>query len=118
MKLATWRLAVVAGAAALCACGNPTVSAQTPPPETKSQQRVPGQYLVTLAAGAEANAIDALYGRFGVKGVRSIGNNVYLVTLIEDPGPDAMEKLRAGNAHIRAVQPNYVYRARGSSTAR
>ena len=114
----SWRLAILAGAAALCACGNPPVSAQTPPVEGKSQQRVPGQYLVTLAPGAEANAINAIYGRFGIKSARSIGNNVYLVALTEDPGPDAMEKLRAGNAHIRAVQPNYVYRAQGSSTSR
>jgi len=118
LKLGKWRFAILAGAAALCACGNPTVSAQTPPVEGKSQQRVPGQYLVTLAAGADAKAINDLYGRFGIKSARSIGNNVYLVALTEDPGPEEMEKLRGGNAQIKAVQPNYVYRARGSSTAR
>jgi hypothetical protein len=118
LKLGKWRFAILAAAAALCACGNPTVSAQTPPVEGKSQQRVPGQYLVTLAAGADARAINDLYGRFGIKSARSIGNDVYLVALNEDPGPEEMEKLRRGNAQIKAVQPNYVYRARGSSTAR
>ena len=116
MKLATFSVVIVA--AALCACGNPTVSAQTPPVEGKSQQRVPGQYLVTLAAGAEARAINDLYGRFGIKSLRETMKGVFLVTLTEDPGPAEMEKLRGGNAQIKAVQPNYVYRAQGSSTAR
>jgi hypothetical protein len=114
----SWRLAILAGAAALCACGNPAVSAQTPPVEGKSQQRVPGQYLVTLAAGAESRAISDLYGRFGIKAMRETGKGVFLVTLMQDPGPAEMEKLGSGNAQIRAVQPNYVYRAQGSSTAR
>ena len=118
MRLATWRLSIVVAAAALCACGNPTVSAQTPPPEAKSQQRVPGQYLVTLMPGGDAKAINDVYGSFGIKSARSIGNNVYLVTLTQDPGPYAMERLRGGNAQIKAVQPNYVYRAQGGSTSR
>jgi len=29
-----------------------------------------------------------------------------------------MEKLRGGNAHIKAVQPNYIYRTQGSGGAR
>jgi hypothetical protein len=118
VKLARWRFAILAGAAALCACGNPTVSAQTPPVEGKSQQRVPGQYLVTLAAGAEARAINDLYGRFGIKSMRETVKGVFLVTLTEDPGPAEIEKLGRGNARIKAVQPNYVYRAQGSSKAR
>ena len=118
MKLAKWRFAILAGAAALCACGNPTVSAQTPPVEGKSQQRVPGQYLVTLAAGADVKAIAEVYGRFGIKATRDLGNSLFLVTLTEDPGPAEIEKLGRGNARIKAVQPNYVYRAQGSSTAR
>ena len=42
----------------------------------------------------------------------------YLVTLNDDPGPASMEKLRAGNVHIKSVQPNFVYGIRGPGNAR
>jgi hypothetical protein len=74
------------------------------------QARVPGEYLVTLVPGADSKAITSLYGTFGIKGVKDQGNNVFLVTLTEDPGPAKMEELRGKNALIKAVQPNFVYR--------
>lgn len=109
----------VAGTAAGYACGNSPGNPQTAPTGAWSQQsRVPGEYLVTLAAPAEVKAIADLYGRFGIKGVKNLGHDVFLVTLTEDPGPATMEKLRGGNAHIKAVEPNYVYRTQGSGSAR
>ena len=69
-----------------------------------------GEYLVTVTTGGDIKVIFDLYGRFGIKGSKDLGNGVFLVTLTEDPGPETMEKLRAGSAHIKAVQPNYVYR--------
>ena len=85
---------------------------QTPAPMDFSsrQTRVPGEYLVTLAAGAAIQAIADLYGRFGIKGTRDLGRNIFLVTLTQDPGPARMEELRGQNAQIKAVQPNFVYR--------
>lgn len=78
------------------------------------QTRVPGEYLVTLAAGADSKAIAVLYGRFGIKGIQGLGHNIFLVTLTEDPGPAKIEELRGQNAQIKAVQPNFVYRGNGS----
>jgi len=105
----------VAGAAAGYACGNSPGNPQAAPAGALSQQtRVPGEYLVTLAARAEVMAIADLYGRFGIKSIKDLGRNVFLVTLTEDPGPEEMEKLRGGNAHIKAVEPNFVYRIQGS----
>lgn len=78
------------------------------------QTRAPGEYLVTLAAPAEVKAIADVYGRFGIRGIKPLGSNVFLVTLTEDPGPATMEKLRAENAHIRAVEPNFLYRSQGN----
>lgn len=109
----------VAGAAAGYACGSSPVDPQTAPAGALSQQtRVPGEYLVTLAARAEVKAITDLYGRFGIKNIKALGNNVFLVSLTEDPGPETMEKLRGGNVHIQAVEPNYLYRTQGSGSAR
>ena len=77
------------------------------------QNRVPGEYLVTLAAEADVKAIAELYGRFGIKGTQDLGSNLFLLRLTEDPGPAKMEELRGQNAQIQAIQPNFVYRAGG-----
>lgn len=109
----------IAGAVVGFACGSSPVVPETKPAGAWSQQtRVPGEYLVTLAAGAEVKAITDLYGQFGVKSVKELGNSVFLVTLAEDPGPEKMEKLRGGNTRIKAVQPNYIYRTQGSGSVR
>jgi len=108
-----------AGAVAGSACGNPPGNPQVAPPGGWSQQtRVPGEYLVTLAAPADVKTIAGLYGQFGIKSIKELGQNVFLVTLTEDPGPARMEKLRGDSAHIKAVQPNYVYRTQGSGSVR
>ena len=82
------------------------------------QARAPGEYLVTLAAPADVKAIADVYGRFGIRGIERLGDNVFLVTLTEDPGPATMEELRAENAHIRSVEPNFLYRSQGNRTSR
>lgn len=72
--------------------------------------RVPGEYIVTLAPHAGTAAISHLYGRFAIRSIQALGNNVYLVELSQDPGPAVMERLGREKADIEAVQPNYGYR--------
>ena len=67
-----------------------------------------GQYLLTLAAGADEKSIHDVYGRFGIRAITRVANNVFLVVLAQDPGLAAMEKLRSRD--VEAVQPNYAYR--------
>ena len=81
------------------------------------QTRLPGEYVVTLVPGADTSAIVGLYGRFGIKGMKDLGNNLFLVTLSEDPGPAKIEELRVQNAQIKAVQPNFVYRTNEHGSA-
>jgi len=110
--------AALAGAATVCSCGHTPGNLQAAPAGAWSQQtRVPGEYLVTLAEGADGTVIADLYGRFGIKGTKDLGRNIFLVTLTEDPGPARMEELRTQNAHVKAVQPNFVYRLEGSGNA-
>ena len=110
--------AALAGAATVCSCGHAPGNLQAAPAGAWSQQtRVPGEYLVTLAEGADGTVIADLYGRFGIKGTKDLGRNIFLVTLTEDPGPARMEELRTQNAHVKAVQPNFVYRLEGSGNA-
>ena len=89
-----------------------------PAGSASQQTRVPGEYLVTLAAPARVQAIPDLFGHFGIKSLKEIAPNVFLMTLAEDPGPVAIEKLRAGSVHIRAVEPNLVYQTQGGGGAR
>jgi len=100
------RRAIAALALALLAygCSHPLVNA--------AEDVVAGEYLVTLAPGADAKAIGEVYGRFGVKSVAPLGNGVYRVALAQDPGRATLEKLAAASRDIKAVQPNYRYRAR------
>ena len=105
MKVGVRRLialaVTLAGTTAVSACGGPAVRAQ--------QARVPGEYLVTLAARDSVKAIVDRYGRFGIKSIQDLGQHIFLVTLTKDPGPAEMEQLRGANASIQAVQPNFVY---------
>lgn len=111
--------AALAGMAAGPACGH---TPGNPGPTTldlsSRQARVPGEYLVTLAPGADARAIASLYGTFGIKSMKDLGNNLFLVTLTKDPGPAKMEELRGQNSQVKAIQPNFVYRATGQGNAR
>jgi hypothetical protein len=103
--LAVMVLALAAGSA----CSQP---ARAPADSSSRQTRVPGEYIVTLAEGAKVGAIVDLYGRFGIKGTRGLGSNQYVVTFSQDPGQARLEELRSGSAQIKAVQPNFIYRAR------
>ena len=111
------RVALLLTAAGIIVAGSacsqtPADPAAVPRDFPSRQTRVPGEYLVTLAEGADAKAIADLYGRFGIKATRDLGNNLFLVTLGEDPGPDKLEELRSRSAQVKAVQPNFIYRAR------
>lgn len=113
-RLIAFAMAVV-GAAAGYACGSSPAGPQTAPAGVSSQPtRVPGEYLITLAARADVKAIADVYGRFGIKGIKNLGSNVFLVTVTEDPGPAAMERIRWENSRIKAIEPNFVYRIQGS----
>jgi hypothetical protein len=101
----------LAGAAGGYACsgfaGSPQPAAAGASPQ---QTRVPGEYLVTLAAPADVKAIADLYGRFRITRLQQLAPGVFLVSVSDDPGPAAMEKLGKEDPRIRAVEPNYLYR--------
>lgn len=108
----------LAGATMISTCCHTPCNPETAPKDALSQQtRVPGDYLVTLAEGADVKVIADLYGRFGIKSMKDLERNIFLVTLTDDPGPSKMEELRGQNAHVTAVQPNFVYRINGSGNA-
>jgi hypothetical protein len=104
--------ALGAGCCSPAAAGPSPASGNAPVSGTPAaaSQRVLGEYLVTLAPGADVKAIQDVYGSLGVKRVQDLGRGVFLVTVGEDPGPQRMEELRAKDARLQAVQPNFRYR--------
>ncbi len=106
-------------AVSIAACGhasaNPPAAIKAPAPvqliPAAEPARVAGEYLVTLVAGADAKVISEVYGRFRVKSVKAVGQGIFQLILSEDPGPTKMEEVRKLDARIKAVQPNYIYRA-------
>ncbi len=117
MQYWTWRrigpvLVMTAALGAGSACSQTSRDpALTPMDFSSRQTRAPGEYLVTLAAGADSRAVAELYGRYAIESIQGLGHNVFLLKLTEDPGPAKMEELRGRNTQIQAVQPNFVYRA-------
>lgn len=110
----------LAGAAGGSACGNTPAGVQAAAPSGgwSRQTRVPGEYLITLAVGANAKAITDVYGKFGVKDMRNLGQSIFLVSFDEDPGLEKMEQARTQSAQIKAVQPNFGYRTQGAGNLR
>jgi hypothetical protein len=105
--LRAWWLVV---AFALSACGHlssPTSQAS----ESAGAARVPGEYVVTLAAGEKDVAITERYGRLGIKRMLALGGGVFLLNITNDPGPREMEALSKQDKRIKTVQPNLIYRA-------
>jgi hypothetical protein len=89
----------------------PTAGTLAPLPTT-----VPGQYIVTLAPGGDANVLTALYGRFGIKDIRDLGNNAFLMVLGDDPGLASLQELARHETRIKAIQPNFIYHSIGSGS--
>ncbi len=106
---------LVAGPGCGRAPGNPGPMAVDVP---AGQARMPAQYIITLGPDADARVITDLYGHFGIRVVRELGHNVFLVILTEDPGPAAMEEIGGSDARIKAVQPNFIYRNNGPGNDR
>jgi len=109
-----WAAAVASVVSGLgCATPGPdpaAPAAATPAvPAPPGQDRVPGQYLVQLAPGADRAVLPEVYGRWGLQRVQDLGRDLFLLTLSEDPGPQRMSQAQQADPRIRSVQPNFVY---------
>ncbi len=75
-----------------------------------NQNRVPGEYIVTVREGADVSAAQALFSEFDIREVRDLGGRRLLLKLGKDPGPETVQRKAAGSEKIQAVQPNFIYR--------
>lgn len=77
-------------------------------------QRLPGSYIVTLAADGTQDAIRKAYADLGVESIKALGENRFAVRLATDPGPEEITRRAQSERAIKAVQPNYIYRQFGA----
>jgi hypothetical protein len=91
--------------------GSPPAPAPSSGAPPSAENSVPGEYIVTLAPGADVAVLRQVYGRFGLRKAQELGGGLFLVGLGEDPGLARMKELQMQDPRIRAVQPNFVYRA-------
>ncbi|HEY8370453.1 MAG TPA: hypothetical protein VIM86_14175 [Thermodesulfobacteriota bacterium] len=95
--------AETAGPAGGPAAGEPAVMG-------RQGQRVPGEYLVTVRAGTDERRIRDLFAEYQVAGLRRVRDDVFLLRIAKDPGPEAVRARGLSSPDVTAVQPNYAYR--------
>ena len=82
-----------------------------PAPATiPSQDRVPGEYLVSVQKGGDEALIRKVFASYSVRDVQPVSDNLFLVKIDQDPGPEEIKRKAEESDRIRGVQPNYVYR--------
>jgi hypothetical protein len=75
----------------------------------EQRPRVPDEYLVTLAPDVDEAIIYEYYKRFGIKYLRQLEGETYLLILSDDPGPHEMDVLIRDESRIKLVQPNLIH---------
>ncbi len=104
------------GVLAVSACGMTTQPEPAPErrtmPRAEQPDRVLGEYIVTLKAGAKGGDLNVrnLYSEFGMVRVTPIGDRRYLLKLERDPGFPAIKQKAEHAPVIESVQPNFIYR--------
>lgn len=105
----------IATLATISACGHTTAgevprSKMTPISRAEQQTRMPGEYLITLAAGENERIISESFAHFGIKNIQALGNNTFLLRITEDIGPDGVRAIIEQDTRFKAVQPNFIYK--------
>ena len=72
--------------------------------------RVPGEYLVAVQNGGDEAMIRRVFTGSSVRNVRQLREDLFLIQVERDLGPQAMRQTAEGCDQIRNVQPNFVYR--------
>lgn len=109
MKILVRVLLVMALVSFVGACAQTRAEGEARLPSNTQENRVPGEYLVGLAAGSDPTEARKLFAAYGVAEWRHVRKDTYLVRLQNDPGPDALARLAEGTAAVRYVEPNRIY---------
>ena len=88
-------LLLVAGGVMACAhSSKPDASNDQPTPATTpgNQDRVPGEYLVSVQKGGDEALIRRVFASYSVRDVRPVSDNLFLLKIDQDPGPEAIKR--------------------------
>jgi len=72
--------------------------------------RVPGEYIVTVAPGSDAASVRNVYGTYGIREVVDLGAGNFLMKLTRDPGLDEIKQKGLESGKVKTAQPNFIYR--------
>lgn len=75
-----------------------------------NQDRVPGEYLVSVQKSGNEASIRKVFAQYSVRAVQKVSDNLFLLKIEKDPGPDVVKRKGERSNRIRSVQPNFVYR--------
>lgn len=102
----------VLGAAALlllgCVPDDQTRGAE--PADNGRRQFVPGEYIVTVQSGGNADTVGEVYASYGIEKLEPLGRGRFLIRLARDPGLAAARRAGLASRHVAAVERNFVYR--------
>jgi len=87
-----------------------TPKGPAPGMETRRPDRMPGEYILTVAPGTGSKQLSALLAPFKPDRIRDLGHGgLWLVHLRKDPGLESLKRRALKSKSIRAVQPNFRY---------
>ena len=93
-------------------CGAPEngtpVQSQTKPANPSAANRVPGRYLVAVIEGNRAQ-IEKTFAAYRPESISRIREDLYLLMISEDPGPETMSQIADDADFIKAIQPDYTH---------
>lgn len=76
-----------------------------------SDNRIPGEWLVTVTPGMTLEDMTVRYRPLGVIEVRRVTEHLYLLKFPSERIPTPAEVRAAGAPHVQSVEPNFRYRA-------
>ena len=65
---------------------------------------------MTVRPGGNEAEVRRVFGQYGIKSVKDLGKERFLVNVDRDPGPQAMEATSVRASSIHRVQPSFNYR--------
>ena len=82
----------------------------TEQPSVSRENRVPGEYIVTIDESGDEARIRELFEAYFVIKIEDLRRGRFLIKLEQDPGPEVIKRKGLESPFVKRVQPNYIYR--------
>ena len=78
--------------------------------EDKGKAVTPGEYQLTFSQPTDSKVVKNAFKEFGVIYILSLGRNIYLMRLDDDPGKNRVEFIAKSIPNFRKIIVNNVYK--------